>query len=111
VVLRANAVIPARMLETTPVDEKLRRSDVHMDRVRGLAATTRRLWRRTVHRFLLQQFGDGPIDLSAIKPEAVRRFLADQSTFTVPWAVLSIRSLRYGVTSAYAPPAVFQLRH
>ena len=52
VVLRANAVIPARMLETTPVDEELRRCDVRMARVRGLAATTRRLWRRTVHRFL-----------------------------------------------------------
>jgi len=28
-VLRANAVIPERVLETTPVDEELRRFDVH----------------------------------------------------------------------------------
>jgi hypothetical protein len=32
-----------------------------------------------VDRFLLQQFDDGPIDLSAIKPASARRFVADQS--------------------------------
>jgi len=48
VVLRANAVIPERVLETTPVDEELRRFDVRVDRVRGLAATTRRLRRRRI---------------------------------------------------------------
>jgi len=37
VVLRANAVIPERVVETTPVDEELRRFDAHMDQVRGLA--------------------------------------------------------------------------
>ena len=97
VVLRANAVIPERALETTPVDEELRRFDVNMDQVRGLAATTRRLWRRTVHRFLLQQFGDGPIDLSVIKPEAVRRFVADQSAhYSSPGGIATLISALRG---------------
>jgi len=47
VVLRANAVIPERVLETTaPVDEELRRFGERMVQVPGLAATQRRL-RRT----------------------------------------------------------------
>ena len=80
VVLRANAVIPERVLETTPVDEEVRRFDAHMDQVRGLAAATRRFDRHIVRCFLLQQFGNDPVDLAAIKPEAVRRFITDQST-------------------------------
>lgn len=80
VVLRANAVIPERVLETTPVDEELRRFDTHMEQVRGLAAETRRFSRRITRCFLLQQFGDDQVDLAAIKPEAVRRFIIDQST-------------------------------
>jgi site-specific recombinase XerD len=79
IVLRANAVIPQRVLEMTPVDEELRRFDVHMDRVRGLAATTRRFARRIIRSFLLQQFGAGRVDCGTIKPEAVRRFVTDQS--------------------------------
>jgi integrase len=80
VVLRANAVIPERVLETTPVEEELRRFDAHMDQVRGLAAATRRFDRHIVRCFLLQQFGNDPVDLAAIKPEAVRRFITDRST-------------------------------
>ena len=93
VVLRANAVIPERVLETTPVDEELRRFDAHMDRVRGLAATTRRLRRRIVRGFLLQQFGDGRVDFSAIKPEAVRRFITDQNThYSSPGGIVAVIS-------------------
>jgi site-specific recombinase XerD len=80
VVLRANAVIPERVLETTPVDEELRRFDVHMDQVRGLAATTRRFALHIIRCFLLQQFGDEHVDFAAIRPEAVRRFIVSQST-------------------------------
>ena len=64
VVLRANAVIPEPASTTTPVDEELCRFDVHMDQVRGLAATTRRFDRYIIRCFLrcflLRQFGDDP---------------------------------------------------
>jgi len=79
VVLRVHAVIPERALEVTLVDEELRRFDAHMDHVRGLAATTRRLQLYIIRCFLLQQFGDNRVDLVLIQPEAVRRFVIDQS--------------------------------
>ena len=79
VVLRANAVVPERVLETTPVDEELRRFDAHQEQVRGLAAATRRFDQHIVRCFLLQQFGNDPVDLAAVKPEAVRRFITDRS--------------------------------
>ncbi|MEJ2388684.1 MAG: hypothetical protein P8Y27_15675 [Chromatiaceae bacterium] len=91
VVLRANAVIPARVYGTTPVDEELRRFDTHMDQVRGLAATTRRFYRHLIRCFLLQQFGDSRVELAAIKPEAVRRFITDQSThYSSPGGVATL---------------------
>jgi len=79
VVLRVHAVIPERVLEVALVDEELRRFDAYMDHVRGLAATTRRLQLYPVRCFLLQQFGDNCVDLAVIQPEAVRRFVIDQS--------------------------------
>jgi len=66
VVLRAEAVIGERVPGTTPVDEELRRFDDHMDHARGLAPRTRSLYLRTVHRLLLEQFGDQPFVFSAI---------------------------------------------
>ena len=91
VVLRANAVIPERGSATTPVDEELSRFDVHMDQVRGLAATTRRFRRHIIRCFLLQQFGDDRVDLAAIQPEAVRQFIAEQSThYSSPGGVAAL---------------------
>lgn len=79
VVLRANAVIAERPPGTSPVDEELRRFDDHMNQVRGLAPKTRSLFLRTVRRLLLEQFGDRPVVILAIKPEDVRRFVTRQS--------------------------------
>ena len=79
VVLRANGVIAKSPVGTTPVDEELRRFDEHMHHVRGLAPKTRSTCLRTVHRLLLEQFADRPVVVSAIRPEAVRRFFARQS--------------------------------
>jgi site-specific recombinase XerD len=79
VVLRAESVIAEPRPRTTPVDEELRRFDEHMDHVRGLAPRTRTLYLGTVRRLLLELFGDDPVVLSAITPDAVRRFVARQS--------------------------------
>jgi integrase/recombinase XerC len=97
VVLRANAVIPVRVVETTPVDEELSRFETHMEQVRGLAAETRRFSRRISRCFLLQQFGDDHVDLAAIKPEAVRRFITDQSThYSSPGGIVAVISALRG---------------
>lgn len=77
-VLRAQSVIAAPAVSTRPVDDELRRYDEHMDHVRGLAPKTRDIALRIVGRLLTSRFGDGHVDIPAIKPEHVRRFFAQQ---------------------------------
>jgi integrase/recombinase XerC len=79
VVLRAQGVIAPPAVITTPVDDELRRYDEYMDHVRGLAPKTREMALRIMRRLLTTRFGDGHIDIPAIKPEHVRRFFAQQS--------------------------------
>ncbi len=97
VVLRAEAVIGEHEQAMTPVDEELRRFDEHMEHVRGLAAGTRTLYLRTVHRLLLEQFGDQPVVLSAITPDDVRRFVVSQSElYSTPGSAGSLVSALRG---------------
>lgn len=77
-VLRDNAVIPEPALASSPVDEELRRFDEHMSQVRGLATKTRRMRLHIVRRFLVEQFADQPVVISAITPDEVRKFVASQ---------------------------------
>lgn len=63
----------------SPADKELNRYDEYMDHVRGLAPKTRSMALRIVSRLLTSQFGDGPIKISAIKPDHVRRFFAEQA--------------------------------
>jgi integrase len=50
-----------------------------MDHVRGLAPKTRSIALRIVRRLLINRFGDGSVDITAIKPGHVRRFFAQQA--------------------------------
>jgi len=77
--LRVNGVIAVQMPAANPVEAELRRFDAYMDHVRGLATSTRALHCRTVARLLREQFGNQPIVIAAITPEALRRFVAEQS--------------------------------
>ena len=79
VVLRARGAIAPPAVSTTPVDDELRRYAEHMDHVRGLAPKTRSGALRIARRLLCERFGDGAIDISAIKAEHVRRFFAQQA--------------------------------
>lgn len=58
--------------------EELRCYDEYLRDVRGLATGTRRQRTLTVGRLLQRKFADRPIDLARLRPEDVRRFLADQ---------------------------------
>lgn len=78
-VLRSRGMIAPPVITTTPVDEELRRYDEYMERVRGLAPKTRSMSRRIVGRLLTGRFGKGAVDITAIKPEQVRRFFAGQA--------------------------------
>jgi integrase/recombinase XerC len=66
-------------VRTAPVDEELHRFDEYMDHVRGLAPRTRRMASHIVRRLLTRRFRDGPVVISALKPEHVRSFFAEQS--------------------------------
>jgi site-specific recombinase XerD len=79
IVLRANAVIAEQPAGMTPVDDELRRFDIHMNHVRGLAPKTRSMYLRTVGRLLFAQFADQPVVIAAIKPDDVRKFVVSQS--------------------------------
>lgn len=79
VMLRAQGVIAAPADRATPIDEDLRRYDEYMDHVRGLASKTRSIALRIVGRLLTARFGEGAVDVAAIKPEHVRRFFAGQA--------------------------------
>lgn len=79
VVLRVRGVVAPPTARTTPVDEELLRYDEYMDHVRGLAPKTRSIALRIVGRLLVSRFGDGAIDIAAIKPDHVRRFFAQQA--------------------------------
>lgn len=79
VVLRSLGAIAPPAAGATPVDEELSRYAGHMQRVRGLAPKTQDMALRIVGRLLTTRFGEGPVDIAAIKPEHVRRFFAQQA--------------------------------
>jgi len=78
-VLRSRGAIATPTVSTTPVDEELNRYGEYMEHVRGLAPKTRDMALHIVRRLLTARFGDGAIDIAAIKPEQVRRFFAQQA--------------------------------
>lgn len=79
VVLRAQGAVAPPAVNTTPVAAELHRYNQHMEHVRGLAPKTRDMALRIVGRLLTARFGDGAIDIAAIKAEHVRRFFAQQA--------------------------------
>jgi integrase len=79
VVLRAEGAIGPPAASATPADAELIRYDEYMNHVRGLAPKTRSIALRIVGRLLVSRFGDGLIDIAAIKPDHLRRFFAQQA--------------------------------
>jgi site-specific recombinase XerD len=79
VVLRDREAIAPPAVSQRPVDVELRRDGQYMTEVRGLAPKTRSIALRIVGRLLSSRFGNGPIDIAAIKPDHVRRFFAQQA--------------------------------
>lgn len=79
IVLRSKGVIAPLAMSDTPVDRELRDYDEYMEHVRGLAPKTRSMTLRIVKRLLDLHFDDGPVDMTAIRPEHVCRFYAQQA--------------------------------
>lgn len=57
---------------------ELHRYDEHLRDVRGLSTGTRHQRSSIVGRLLQRKFADRPIDIGRLRPEDIRRFLADQ---------------------------------
>jgi len=79
IVLRSKGVIAPLAMSDTPVDRELRDYDEYMEQVRGLAPKTRSMTLRIVKRLLDLRFDDGPVDMTAIRPEHVCQFYAQQA--------------------------------
>lgn len=90
VLLRANAVIADPSIGLTPVDEELQRFDDHMNHVRGLAPKTRKHTLAIIRRLLIGQFADRAVVISAIKPDDIRKFIANQSKLCKVSASISL---------------------
>lgn len=88
VLLRANAVVANPATALTPVEEELHRFDAYMNHVRGLAPKTRKSNLCFIRRLLLGRFADKPVEISAFKPDDIRRFVACQGELcTVPASI------------------------
>jgi len=104
VLLRANSVIADPSIDLTPVDDELRRFNDHMNHVRGLALKTRKHYLSIIRRLLLEQFADQPVVINTLKPDHIRKFVANQSEFCcVPSSISATISalrgyLRYRAT-------------
>lgn len=79
IVLRSTGAIAPLVVDDTPVNRELHDYDEYMEQVRGLAPKTRSMTLRIVKRLLNLRFGDGRVDMTAIRPEHVRRFYAQQA--------------------------------
>jgi site-specific recombinase XerD len=79
-VLRDNAVIskPEPRAPHDSIEEELQGFDEHMRCVRGLAPKTRQGRIRIVERLLRERFAAEPLQLSALQPDDVRQFMAEQ---------------------------------
>jgi integrase/recombinase XerC len=95
--LRANGWANQPVQALTPVDEELRRFDEHMERARGLVPKTRKQYLRTIARLLRQQFKHRRVAFAAIKPDVVRKFVAQQDKlYSTPASAASIASALRG---------------
>ena len=76
--LRHRGVIAEPPSLTGAIADELHRYDTHLRDARGLAVGTRRGRLRIIERMLLTKFAGGPVVISELQPEDVRRFIAEQ---------------------------------
>lgn len=77
--LNSRSIAARPKVKLRPVDKELCRYDEYMDQVKGLAPQSRSMAVRIVGRLLTAHFSDGPVKISVIQPDDVRRFFAEQA--------------------------------
>src|ERR1019366_7162356 len=116
--LRDHGVCPTVRVKTTAADDLVALYQQHLQDQQGLATTTIERYRRVTGQFLYERFGNGPIDLRALRANDGIAFVQRQARRLHPPAlkcvVNALRSfLRYAqyrgdvaITLAAAVPAV-----
>jgi integrase/recombinase XerD len=89
-VLRAKGAIPDRLSLSDHIGHELVQFDGHMRDVEGLALNTRRQRCHIIRRFLVQQFGARPIELSKVDASAVRRFVLGEDCGWTPGTIRAV---------------------
>lgn len=77
-VLREHGAIAMPAMASGPIEDEIRDFDIYTQQVRGLGSETRRNCARMVRRFLQRRFGKRPLVISALQPNDIRRFLAEE---------------------------------
>ncbi len=77
-ILNANGVTIKSSHKIIPIEEELLSYDDYMDNARGLATKTRSHYLRIIRRLLFKLFSDKALLISAIKPDDIRQFIAQQ---------------------------------
>jgi integrase/recombinase XerD len=116
--LRDHGVCPTVRVKTTAADDLVARYQQHLQDQQGLATTTIERYKTVAGQFLYERFGNGAIDLRALRADDVIAFVQRQTQRLQPPAlkcvVNALRSfLRYAqyrgdvtITLAAAVPAV-----
>ena len=77
-VLREHGAIAMPALARGPIEDEIRDFDAYMQQVRGLGSETRRNCVRMVRRFLRCRFGKRAVVISALQPNDIRQFIAEE---------------------------------
>ena len=109
--LRSRGVCPTARVETTAADDLAARYGQHLQDQQGLATATIERYRTVARQFLHERFGDGAVDLRALRPGDVIAFVQRQTQCLQPPAlkcvVNAMRSfLRYAQYRGEVAPAL-----
>lgn len=77
-ILRRQGVIAELPTPAGPMADELRRFEAHMRDARGLASGTRVGRLRIIERLLIHKFAGRPLAFEELRPEDIRRFVAEQ---------------------------------
>ena len=77
-ILREHGAIAMPAVASGPIEDEIREFDAYLQQVRGLGTEIRRNYARLVRRFLQRRFGKRAVVMSALQPNDIRKFLAEE---------------------------------
>ena len=77
-ILREHGAIAMPAVASGPIEDEIRDFDAYLQQVRGLGTEIRRNYARLVRRFLQRRFGKRAVVMSALQPNDIRKFLAEE---------------------------------